>query len=174
MSFGPPTDRRGMVVLTKRECELLLASTPIGRLGVIVAGDPLVFPILFRSVDGAIVFRTASGAKMDAVWIGAAVTFEADGWDAAKRVGWSVIVRGRAETVHDSAEVEKLEALGLEDWVPHQQPTTWVRLTPTEISGRRIPEKHDQLSYWSTASGRLQTNLYTDSHWSPLSGSLLG
>jgi nitroimidazol reductase NimA-like FMN-containing flavoprotein (pyridoxamine 5'-phosphate oxidase superfamily) len=160
-----------MVVLTEKECEQLLSSTPIGRLGVIVAGEPMMFPVLFRFVDGTIVFRTASGAKMDAVWIGAAVTFEADAWDAPRRVGWSVIVRGRAETVHDPAETRKLEALGLEDWVPNRQPTTWVRLRLTELSGRRIPEKHDQPSYWSAASYRLQTNLSTDSRWSAFSGS---
>lgn len=174
MSFVPPTDRRGMVVLTRKECEQLLSSTPIGRLGVIVAGEPRMFPVLFRFIDGAIVFRTAVGEKMDAVWIGAAVTFEADAWDVAKRVGWSVIVRGRAETVHDLAETRKLDALGLEEWVPPQQPTTWVRLRLAEISGRRIPEKHDQLSYWLTASDRLQNNLSTGSPWSPLSGSLKG
>jgi nitroimidazol reductase NimA-like FMN-containing flavoprotein (pyridoxamine 5'-phosphate oxidase superfamily) len=135
-----------MVVLTKEECEQLLSSTPIGRLGVVVAGEPMMFPVLFRFLEGTIVFRTASGAKMDAVWIGAPVSFEADAWDAVQRVGWSVIVKGRAETVHDPTETQKLEALGLEEWVPPQQPTTWVRLRLAEISGRRIPEKDDQLS----------------------------
>jgi len=132
-----------MVVLNKEECEQRLSSTPIGRVGVIVAGEPMMFPVLFRFVDGAIVFRTAVGEKMDAVWIAAAVTFEVDAWDAVQRVGWSVIARSRAETVHDPMETRKLEELGLEDWVPRQQPTTWVRLRPTEISGRRIPEQRE-------------------------------
>lgn len=174
MSFVPPTDRRGMVVLTKKECEALLSSTPIGRLGVIAAGEPIIFPVLFRFVDGTIVFRTAAGEKMDAVWIGASVSFEADGWNTAQRGGWSVIVRGRAETVHDPEETRKLEAIGLEDWVPRQQPTTWVRLHPTEVSGRRIPEQYERMSYWSRASARLQTNLSADSHWSLLAGSFHG
>jgi nitroimidazol reductase NimA-like FMN-containing flavoprotein (pyridoxamine 5'-phosphate oxidase superfamily) len=168
MSFLVPTDRRGMVVLTTEECEKRLSSTPIGRLGVVVAGEPMMFPVLFRFVDGAIVFRTAAGEKMDAVWIGAAVTFEIDGWDSEKRVGWSVIARGRAETVHDPKETRKFEALGLDDWVPRQQPTTWVRLRPAEVSGRRIPEQHEQLAYWSRASARLDTDVSKDPGWSML------
>ena len=168
MTFSAPTDRRGMVVLKREECEQRLSSVSIGRLGVVVAGEPMIFPVLFRFVDGVIVFRTASGAKMDAVWIGAAVSFEADAWDAAKRVGWSVIVRGRAETVHDPQETGKFEALGLEDWIPRQQPTTWVRLRPTELSGRRIPEQHDQLAYWTRASARLDVDVTTDPNWSML------
>lgn len=173
MSFSVPTDRRGMVVLSREECERRLSSVPIGRLGVMVAGEPLMFPVLFRFVDGAIAFRTAAGEKMDAVWIGAAMTFEADAWDAATRVGWSVIARGRAETVHDPAETRKLEALGLEDWVPRQQPTTWVRLRPTEMSGRRVPETHEQLAYWSRVNARLGVDPLTEPRWSMLMQSVL-
>ena len=168
MSYLVPTDRRGMVVLTTEECERRLSSTPIGRFGVVVAGEPVMFPVLFRFVDGAIVFRTAAGEKMDAVWIGAAVTFEIDGWDPETKVGWSVIARGRADTVHDPKETRQFEALSLDDWVPRQQPTTWVRLRPTEVSGRRIPEQHEQLAYWSRASARLGTDVSKDPGWSLL------
>jgi uncharacterized protein len=133
-----PTDRRGLEVLSYTECEEMLSRTLIGRIGLMSSGEPLILPVLFAYAQGAVVFRTAPGEKLDAVWVNALAAFEIDDWDALTRTGWSVLVRGRTETVHDESEVARLESVGLASWVPTAQHTTWVRIRPSEITGRRI------------------------------------
>ena len=138
MSDASPKDHRGLVVMTLEECERMLEVRTIGRVAFLAAGEPLILPVLFRFVHGMIVFRTAPGEKLDAVWQNAPAAFEVDGWDTPTRTGWSVLVRGRSETVHGEEEVAELESLGLDEWVPPVQPTTWVQIHPVEITGRRI------------------------------------
>lgn len=138
MSESPPTDRRGLIVMTLEECERLLVEGSIGRIALMTAGEPLILPVLYQYVHGTIVFRTAPGEKLDAAWQNAAAAFEIDDWHTPTRTGWSVLIRGRTEAVHDDAQVAELESLGLEEWVPDSQPTTWVRIRPVEITGRRI------------------------------------
>lgn len=138
MSESPPTDRRGLIVLTLEECERLLEAGSIGRIAVVSAGELLIVPILFKYVKRSIAFRTAPGEKLDAVWMNAPTAFEIDAWDTPTRTGWSVLVRGQTETVEDETRIAELESLGLDDWVPPEQPTTWVLIHPVEITGRRI------------------------------------
>lgn len=125
-------------MLNYTECEEMLSRSLIGRIGLMSSGEPLILPVLFAYVQGAVVFRTAPGEKLDAAWINALAAFEIDDWDASNRTGWSVLVRGRTETVHDESEVAQLESVGLASWVPAAQHTTWVRLRPSKITGRRI------------------------------------
>lgn len=124
--------------MTLEECERMLSISSIGRIAVLTAGEPLILPVLFRYAQGTIVFRTAPGEKLDAVWQNAAAGFEIDGWDTPNRTGWSVLVRGRTESVNEVEQIEELEELGLVSWVPSLQPTTWVRIRPSEITGRRL------------------------------------
>ncbi|HKY46832.1 MAG TPA: pyridoxamine 5'-phosphate oxidase family protein [Acidimicrobiia bacterium] len=133
-----PRDHRGLIVMTLEECERMLEIRSIGRIALLAAGEPLILPVLFQFVKGTIVFRTAPGEKLDAVWQNAPAAFEVDSWDTPTRTGWSVLVRGRTEAVHDEEQIAELEALGLEEWVPSAQPNTWVRIHPVEITGRRI------------------------------------
>ncbi|HEY7564803.1 MAG TPA: pyridoxamine 5'-phosphate oxidase family protein [Acidimicrobiia bacterium] len=140
---GLATDRRGLVILSLEECERLLGDNTLGRVAVMASGEPLVVPILYRYIDGAIVFRTEPGEKMDAVWLHSPMAFEIDGWDTARQTGWSVLVRGRPETVYDDEAVKAYDGLGLESWLAPHQSSTWIRIRPTDISGRRIPESHE-------------------------------
>src|SRR3990170_2937616 len=120
-----PTDRRGLEVLSRSECERLLGLAEIGRVALISAGEPLILPVNYRFDEGTVVFRTATGEKLDA-------------WYPATRTGWSVLVRGNAEEVYNEKEIAALEGLGLVGWVPEVQPTVWVRIRPQDITGRRI------------------------------------
>lgn len=133
-----PTDRRGLEVLSYAECEEMLSRSLLGRIGLMSGGEPLILPVLFAYAKGAVIFRTAPGEKLDAVWINAPAAFEIDDWDVSTRTGWSVLVRGRTETVHDESEVARLDSVGLASWVPAAQHTTWVRIRPSEVTGRRI------------------------------------
>ncbi len=60
---------------------------------------------------GAVVSRTATGTKLDALTHDDHVTFEADGYDAASGDAWSVVIKGRATEVggvHDKVDAADL------------------------------------------------------------------
>ena len=138
MTAASPTDRRGIEIMSSAECERRLTEGSIGRIALLVAGEPLIVPVVYRYDRGAVVFRTAAGEKLDAIAVNAPAAFEIDDWDPQRHTGWSVLVRGTAEPVYDEAEISQLDGLGVESWVPAVQPTIWVRLRPAEITGRVI------------------------------------
>src|ERR1043165_4198297 len=49
------------------ECRRLLAAHPVGRVAVLVHGAPEIFPVNHAFVDGAVVFRTDDGTKLQAL-----------------------------------------------------------------------------------------------------------
>lgn len=140
------TDRRtGLDVLDRDECLALLRRSVLGRIAVVMDGRPLVFPVNFAMDGEAIVFRTDAGTKAHAAR-DAFVSFECDGIDAVYHTGWSVLVVGRAEEVVNGADVRRLERLPLGRWCPGPK-STWLRIQPRTITGRRIPphgQKRDE------------------------------
>jgi nitroimidazol reductase NimA-like FMN-containing flavoprotein (pyridoxamine 5'-phosphate oxidase superfamily) len=134
---GVSIDRRtGLEELDREECLKLLARAPLGRLGVVVGGRPLVFPVNFTLDRAAVVLRTDEGTKLYAARNGP-VAFECDGIDRIYHTGWSVLVLGDAEEVHDPHQIARLERLPLSGWSRGPKPT-WLRIGGT-ITGRRIP-----------------------------------
>ena len=129
--------RTGLEELGRDECLELLARAPLGRLGVVVGGRPLVFPVNFTLDGTAVVLRTDEGTKLYAARNGP-VAFECDGIDRMYHTGWSVVVLGDAEEVRDPREVARLEGLPLGPWCPGPKPT-WLRIRAKTITGRRIP-----------------------------------
>jgi nitroimidazol reductase NimA-like FMN-containing flavoprotein (pyridoxamine 5'-phosphate oxidase superfamily) len=127
----------GLELLTEEEALELLATAEVGRVGVTIAALPAIFPVNFRLVDGAILFRTGPGTKMSAATDGAVVAFEADDYEAGERTGWSVLVVGRSEVIHDLDVTFKVLDSGLEPYADGTR-TAIVRITPTFVSGRRI------------------------------------
>src|SRR6187401_1644040 len=90
-------DDRSLQSLTIDECVELLAARSVGRLAVNNQGDgPLVTPVNYVWSGSAVVFRTDPGTKLDALSHGP-VSFQVDEIDPIHRIGWSVLVRGRAE-----------------------------------------------------------------------------
>lgn len=131
-------DRGGLEVLTLAECLALLTSVEVGRIAFVEGGDPLVLPVN-HLVDGhCVVFRTTYGSKLDAAWREKPAAFEADQFDPATRTGWSVLLRGEAQEVLDPGEIAELDARGLEPWTDLGDRNRWVRVVPSEITGRRI------------------------------------
>lgn len=123
--------------LTPKECGDLLSAAPVGRLAVIVAGRPAIFPVNHSMYDGDIIFRTGSGSKLDAA-IGQPVSFEVDGFDAASRLAWSVVVAGVAAEIAQLHQVLDLLRLPVFPWEPGAKPHL-VRIHPESITGRRFP-----------------------------------
>lgn len=122
--------------LSSEQCMALLRDAPIGRLGVIVAGRPEIYPVNHTVHEGDILFRTGSGTKLDAA-VGQPVSFEVDGLDPATRTAWSVMVTGVAAEVGELHQVLDLLRLPVFPWEPGAKPHL-VRIHPESITGRRF------------------------------------
>jgi len=129
----------GITELDTDDCDALLGSTPIGRVAFVLDGHLSVYPVNYEWVEGTVVFRTITGEKLSAAKQFSDVAFEVDEWDIRTRTGWSVLVRGVAEPVTEWAEVEQLEQLDLVPWANDEWRRQWVRIVPSEITGRRVP-----------------------------------
>lgn len=123
--------------LPPQECWSLLAAVPVGRVGVLVDSAPEIYPVN-HAVDGeTIVFRTDPGTKLHAVDRSPSVCFQADGIDVDARGGWSVLVKGRAVELTSAADLLTAAELPLRFWGSGDK-SHWVRIVPTEITGRRL------------------------------------
>jgi nitroimidazol reductase NimA-like FMN-containing flavoprotein (pyridoxamine 5'-phosphate oxidase superfamily) len=136
--MASPTDHAGQEVMSPQECNDKLAATPVGRVAFIADGDVTILPVNYRYHDSAIVFRTATGSKLEAATRHAPVAFEIDGWDADTKTGWSVLVKGTAVDVLSDDEADWELGVELRPWSEEVERRWWVRIRPDEISGRKI------------------------------------
>lgn len=130
----PPIDHAGLEVLDYEECVERLTHAQVGRLAFQADGEVQIFPVNYRWHDGAVVFRTAPGTKLDAAFFKKVAAFEIDGWDSVFQTGWSVVVKGLVKSIDATAEMEEL---GLQPWAGPGR-DDWVRLRPDEVTGRKI------------------------------------
>jgi nitroimidazol reductase NimA-like FMN-containing flavoprotein (pyridoxamine 5'-phosphate oxidase superfamily) len=128
-----------LVDIDPDSCADLLASSTLGRLGVIVDGRPEIFPVnhVYDRQTGCVAFpsnvRTKLHAALDWPW----VAFEVDGLHTDGGGGWSVLVVGRAETITDPKEVARLAQERHVLWRADDA-VTWIRIVPAKMTGRRI------------------------------------
>jgi nitroimidazol reductase NimA-like FMN-containing flavoprotein (pyridoxamine 5'-phosphate oxidase superfamily) len=128
-------DTDPVTVLSEDECWYLLASRTLGRLVTVVADQPEIFPVNFVVQRPTVLFRTAEGRKLLSSVMDDRVAFEVD--DHNFEEGWSVVVKGRAEAMTDSADLEKAERAQLLTWTPSVK-QHYVRIRAAEITGRRF------------------------------------
>lgn len=138
-------DESLVIHLENREMWALLSATPMGRLAVAAAGELDIFPVNYVVDDETLLFRTAAGTKLLGLTARAAVAFEIDGYDDAN--AWSVVVKGIAARLDHQAEIDRADTLPLAPWIPTLK-FTYVRVTPTSLSGRSFrrgpePERYD-------------------------------
>jgi hypothetical protein len=135
---NPPIDHRGLRVLGFEECLERLRAAPVGRLAFVHTGEPVVFPVN-HAVDGVdVVFRTSWGSKLQVAEDSGVVAYEVDGYDSRSESGWSVVVKGRAQLVYESADTDRYDQLGLRSWADPEGRGFWVRIRPVEITGREV------------------------------------
>ena len=123
--------------LGEEECRRLLSTHGVGRIAVSTEAAPLIVPVNYSVVGDAVVFRTQPGT-VSLQGLGREVAFEVDRVDDALSQGWSVVVRGRAETVTDPDAVRHLtEQVFSAPWAGGER-EVWVRIDITALTGRRI------------------------------------
>lgn len=127
----------GVTLLAEHECWDLLRGAEVGRLAVVVVGQPDIFPVNFVVDHGTIVIRTASGSKLAAVEENAGVAFECDGYDPARGRAWSVVLKGQAELLHTVQDLVQTIELPLFPWHAAPKPH-FLRIVPDALSGRRF------------------------------------
>lgn len=125
---------RGLDLIATDECVELLRGHSFGRVGVTIAGDPVVLPVFYALVDGEVVFRTDPGTKLIAAVLETRVAFEVD--DAAG--GWSVLVVGRAHEMRSPARVLAGAQAQLDGYWPSGERERIVRIEIEKITGRRL------------------------------------
>jgi nitroimidazol reductase NimA-like FMN-containing flavoprotein (pyridoxamine 5'-phosphate oxidase superfamily) len=125
--------------IDRQECERLLATAQVGRLGVVAEGQPHVVPVNYATPGGGvIVFRTDAGSILTEASL-RQVAFEVDQIDAQVHAGWSVEVHGFGRDIADANDAEsvRLRALPLVTWAPGDRPQ-WFKIIPAEVTGRRL------------------------------------
>jgi len=136
--------------LDREACLVLLPTVVIGRVAWAASSDDLrVVPVNFVLDGDSIVFRTTRGGKLDAVQHGVTLTFEVDDVEPALRVGWSVVLSGRAEVVTDRGQIRHLEQLAGAPWPAMTEPV-FVRLSCTRSAAGAFPCTR-AASSWSTS-----------------------
>jgi uncharacterized protein len=126
----------GVEILDHDECLRLLATAPVGRLGFTSGALPLILPVTFAVLDGDVVFRTGSGTKLEAALRRQVACFEADEFDGAHDLGWSVIVTGTTEIVTEQGLIDRIAATPLDQWAGEREEDRIVRLRVDLVSGR--------------------------------------
>ena len=129
---------QGLEVLDEAECYVLLRSHTLGRVGVRIADDFVIFPVYYAVMDKAVVLRTSPGTKLSAAILGTRVLFEVDNASP----GWSVLVRGHAHEIRDHDEQVHTHDLLGNDW-PADPRHFYVRIPIEKVTGRRLPGKSD-------------------------------
>jgi uncharacterized protein len=124
-------------VVDPEECYILLQSRSLGRVGVFWSNDVVILPVYYAVVDRDIVFRTASGTKLNAAVLGDRVAFEVD----SAAPGWSVLVHGHTHEIMEPAAQGHARARLGGDW-PAGERESLVRIEIEQITGRRLQGAH--------------------------------
>jgi nitroimidazol reductase NimA-like FMN-containing flavoprotein (pyridoxamine 5'-phosphate oxidase superfamily) len=125
-----------LVALGPEECLRLLHEHHLGRLAVVIEGQPLIFPVNYAVTGHQIVFRTDAGTKLLAAE-GQRVAFEIDDSDPQYHDGWSVLVVGIAREERDATHMRELEQLPLRPWIAGSK-SHWMCIGGGAITGRRL------------------------------------
>lgn len=140
----PATD--GLIELAEAECWSRLETETLGRLTVVIAGEPHTFPVNFGVSGGATAFRTGPGTKLDR---GAAnrASFEVDGYDPVAGTGWSVVARGVLLEITGGLDTlsQELQGLPVRPAAPGDR-SSWMAVGPSQITGclfrKDDPDRH--------------------------------
>lgn len=124
--------------LSYHDCERLLQAGVAGRAAVCTPAGPHIVPVNYWWLDRSVVLRTTPYSTLGTYGRGAVLAFEVDHFDPATQHGWSVVARGRAESVTDQMELNELrEASRAGSWAEGTR-NLYLRLRYTELTGRQL------------------------------------
>ena len=116
----------------------LLSPAWFGRVGVSVHALPAILPVVIAVVGERIVFRTIPGTKLAHAATGSILAVEADGYDRETGEGWSVLVRGVATELVDSATLSRARELLAHSWIGETAAEHYIGVGCDLVTGRRL------------------------------------
>ncbi len=124
--------------LSEVECLDVLEQHSLGRIAVVVDGQPQIFPVNYAMSGRVVTFRTGSGTKLSHA-PGSKVCLEIDEYDSSTGVGWSVMVQGMAVDATDAFDDVSWAARAVAPWplAPGAKPFR-IAIEPSQITGRRF------------------------------------
>jgi uncharacterized protein len=130
--------RPGQIEIPEGECLEILDQHSLGRIAVVVDGQPQIFPVNYALHERIITFRTGSGTKLSNA-PGSKVCFEIDGDEPSAGAGWSVMVQGVAIDATDAFDDVSWAAHAVAPWplAPGAKPFR-IAIEPSKITGRRF------------------------------------
>lgn len=126
--------------LSTEECWAQLATFPVGRLIIVSAGRPDVFPVNFAIDGSGVVVSTDVGMKLFAAEQRSHAAFEVDRWDT--ETGVSVIAHGVLREITEPEEYARAEALDLKPWLDTHK-SHFIKLDVAEVTGRHFTLNED-------------------------------
>lgn len=108
-------DAHGIGTLDDATCWRLLASAPVGRIGLSSNALPTILPVNHVVQPDSILFKSEPGAKLLAATRGDVACLEVDEYDGFEHRGWSVTATGRLSLVGER-ELDTLGNLALVPW----------------------------------------------------------
>ena len=138
LQMPPSKERPVPEPLTPAQCRGYLSTGGVGRMVFAGPRGPEAIPVNYAMLDGDIVVRTGRHTSLVARVARTRVSFEVDQLDQALAQGWSVLASGLARVVTTPRELEAARSLGIEPWAGGDK-DTYLRITITDVTGRRIP-----------------------------------
>jgi hypothetical protein len=138
LSAGAAQPEAELQDIPEAECLEILSHRSLGRIAIVVDGQPQIFPVNYAINGRIIAMRTAAGTKLSHA-PGSKVAFEIDEHDPAAGVGWSVMVQGVAIDATDAFDDVSWAARGVapSPLAPGAKPYR-IAIEPTRITGRRF------------------------------------
>ncbi|MEU4341858.1 pyridoxamine 5'-phosphate oxidase family protein [Nocardia sp. NPDC023852] len=128
---------RTLTELNEADCRTRLRSVPVGRLGYVENGVPVIRPVNFYMLDESIWIWTVPGSRGAAV-AGQTVAFQIDQIELETRSGWTVLVSGPATAVTDVDELVAAADFPRRPWAPERNDQV-IKIRIDHISGLRLP-----------------------------------
>ena len=122
--------------ISETECLDLLANHRVGRVAYCDDLGPVVLPVNYVLDQGTVLTQISPHSTLARHLRLAPASFQIDDFDDYNQSGWSVLVRGNASHV-DSADLPTNDSDRPHAWAEGQR-TFHVRITPHDISGRRL------------------------------------
>jgi transcriptional regulator with XRE-family HTH domain len=124
-------------VLTEAECRAYMRPGGVGRFLYTADRGPVAVPVNYAMLGDAVVFRTDDGTAAAGAISQQRVSFDVDHIDDVLGEGWSVLVSGSATILTRPDDLRAAAGLSIEPW-PAGERSTYIRLIPEQITGRRI------------------------------------
>lgn len=132
--------RHRLVEMDTSTCWDHLRDAEVGRVVRVVDGAPTLAVVNIGVDEDAVVLRSRRGGRLAATLAhpGVPALVEADGLDGQARTGWSVVAHGTLVPVLDEVQASRLHRAYPASWLLGDHEGVWLRLTVTEVTGRRL------------------------------------